>query len=296
MSALSASSSSAANTSFSSTQTSTDLKRCYYCPREFLSSLERCQHVVDDPKCKAARDAAVIRAARKQSAERRQRTPTDDGGAAQTNAPNTAGPHASTGKRKATPESPPDESDVPALNASSEHSSSSKRRKVATPDKEDVPASSAGLASRKWPKVTVEAVPDRDDTPASTEHPTRPVPNTPAPPINNTLPNLAAEPGPGPSTQTRTVPTNRDRAARPRLRRHKGFFIEDFPDPLAGSPISNDRAPPPDLDAHMRSCGRLKDPFNFEVAELLLTTGLTDEAKDQHLKSSIVSIIQRTRG
>ncbi|KAG9079689.1 hypothetical protein FS749_008309 [Ceratobasidium sp. UAMH 11750] len=296
MSALSVSSPSAAGASLTSTQASTDLKRCLYCPREFLSGLERCQHVVDNPKCKAARDAAVIRAARKQMAERRQRTTTEDGRAAQPNVPNTAGPHASTSKRKAAPESPPNESDMPASSGIPGLSSSGKRRKVATPDGEDVPASSMSSASRKWPKVTVETAPDQDDTPASTEHPTRPVPNTPTPPTNDTSPNPGAEPQPGPSSQTRTAPIDRDRTARPRLRRYKGFFVEDFPDPLAGSPISKDHAPPPDLDAHMRSCGTLANPFNFEVAELLSTTGLTDEAKDQHLKSSIVSNAWQTQG
>lgn len=40
--------------------------------------------------------------------------------------------------------------------------------------------------------------------------------------------------------------------------------------------------PATNLDAYMRSCGSLADPENFETAELLMTTGLTDAAKDRH--------------
>ncbi|KAG9085036.1 hypothetical protein FRC06_003764 [Ceratobasidium sp. 370] len=85
------------------------------------------------------------------------------------------------------------------------------------------------------------------------------------------------------------------RHARGGLRRWKGLYVEDFPDPLAGAPISEDRAPEPDLDAYMRSCGTLADPWNFEAAELLTTSGMTDTAKDRHLKSRLCNIIQAVR-
>ncbi|EUC57340.1 hypothetical protein RSOL_219280, partial [Rhizoctonia solani AG-3 Rhs1AP] len=66
-----------------------------------------------------------------------------------------------------------------------------------------------------------------------------------------------------------------------------GLFVEEFPDPLAGTPISNKRKLPPDLAAYMRSVGVLADPKLFETAELLMTTGLTDADKDRHLKSTM---------
>ncbi|KAG9087886.1 hypothetical protein FS749_002576 [Ceratobasidium sp. UAMH 11750] len=71
------------------------------------------------------------------------------------------------------------------------------------------------------------------------------------------------------------------------LRRWKGLYVEDFPDPLAGAPISEDRAPELDKDAYMQSCGALANPKHFEIADLLTTTGMTDEAKDKHLKSTL---------
>ncbi|KAG9080059.1 hypothetical protein FRC06_007126, partial [Ceratobasidium sp. 370] len=71
------------------------------------------------------------------------------------------------------------------------------------------------------------------------------------------------------------------------LRRWKGLYVEDFPDPLAGAPISEDRAPELDMEAYMGSCGALANPRHFEVADLLTTTGMTDAAKDKHLKSTL---------
>ncbi|KAG8728427.1 hypothetical protein FRC11_011085 [Ceratobasidium sp. 423] len=62
--------------------------------------------------------------------------------------------------------------------------------------------------------------------------------------------------------------------------RYKGLYVEDFPDPLAGSPISNDLVPLPELAAYMHSCGLMADPDHFEVAELLLTSGLSNADKD----------------
>ncbi|CAE6534652.1 unnamed protein product [Rhizoctonia solani] len=67
--------------------------------------------------------------------------------------------------------------------------------------------------------------------------------------------------------------------------RYKGLFVEEFPDPRAGAPSSRERLPPEDLDAYMRSCGPLADPDNFEAAEILMTSGLSNADKDRHLKS-----------
>ncbi|KAG9123592.1 hypothetical protein FRC07_014616, partial [Ceratobasidium sp. 392] len=62
-------------------------------------------------------------------------------------------------------------------------------------------------------------------------------------------------------------------------------FVEPFSDPRAGQPINNSRAEPFNLRAHMASVGRFVSPANFEVAELLMTTKMTNAARDAHLKS-----------
>ncbi|KAG8732610.1 hypothetical protein FRC11_012268 [Ceratobasidium sp. 423] len=73
----------------------------------------------------------------------------------------------------------------------------------------------------------------------------------------------------------------------PRNCRWKGFYVEEFPESLAGSPISDDLAPPPKLAEYMRACGPMGNPDYFEIAELLLTSGLSDVDKDRHLKSKM---------
>ncbi|KAG8732418.1 hypothetical protein FRC11_013818, partial [Ceratobasidium sp. 423] len=73
-----------------------------------------------------------------------------------------------------------------------------------------------------------------------------------------------------------------------RCPRYMGLFVEEFPDPLAGAPISNEHKPPPDLGAYMRSVGHLANPKYFEAAELLMTSHLTNANKDRHLKSTIL--------
>ncbi|KAG9121340.1 hypothetical protein FRC07_002734, partial [Ceratobasidium sp. 392] len=154
-------------------------------------------------------------------------------------------------------------------------------------------ANAAGSTSKRR-KVTVETVPDEDDMPRSAgpSTPTIPepsastIPEPSVPPADDeTSPDVEAEPGP--STRTHKPVVGRNRVARCRLRCHGSLYIEDYPDPLAGSPISNDYASPPDLKAHMRSCGTMANPENFEIAELLMTLGLTDVAKDWHLKSTM---------
>lgn len=68
-------------------------------------------------------------------------------------------------------------------------------------------------------------------------------------------------------------------------------FIEHFPDTNAGAPISNDCTYKLDLHAYMQTTGALMDPDNFEIAELLMTTGLTNGERDRFLKSKLVSAI-----
>ncbi|KAG9087127.1 hypothetical protein FS749_003143 [Ceratobasidium sp. UAMH 11750] len=139
MSTLSASSSSATNTSFASTQTPADQKRCYYCPRVFSSSLERCQHIVDTPACKAAREVVILKAMKRERAERQQQAAAKSNGAAQPG----------------------------SLDAADPQASASKRRKVAeeTVPGGDLPASaekSNPLSDGKWPRPTVETAPDQE--------------------------------------------------------------------------------------------------------------------------------------
>ncbi|QRV81052.1 hypothetical protein RhiJN_09067 [Ceratobasidium sp. AG-Ba] len=64
-------------------------------------------------------------------------------------------------------------------------------------------------------------------------------------------------------------------------------FVKKFPDPRAGAPISNEIARPPDLWECMVWAGNLGDPDYFDMAELLMTTGLTNIGRDVHLKSRL---------
>jgi hypothetical protein len=118
-------------------------------------------------------------------------------------------------------------------------------------------------------KVTVEEVPDEDALFPTTE---------PSPPISTEQESLDP-----------TSTTGRYHARSGRLRRHKGLYVEEFPDPSAGAPISNERMSQPDLSAYMRTCGPMADPKCFEAAELLMTSKLTNADIDRHLKSNIVS-------
>jgi hypothetical protein len=72
-----------------------------------------------------------------------------------------------------------------------------------------------------------------------------------------------------------------------------GWYIEPYFDPLAGAPISDEVLPPIVLEVYMHSCGDMGKPDSFEMAELLLTTGLTDAGKNRHLQSVLVSDVER---
>ncbi|KAG8711880.1 hypothetical protein FRC08_015318 [Ceratobasidium sp. 394] len=65
------------------------------------------------------------------------------------------------------------------------------------------------------------------------------------------------------------------------------LFVEHFPDPRAGAPINNNVDETPDLGAYMASIGNLGDPDWFDTGELLLTTGLTNAGRDEHLQSRL---------
>ncbi|KAG8729536.1 hypothetical protein FRC10_003813 [Ceratobasidium sp. 414] len=109
-----------------------------------------------------------------------------------------------------------------------------------------------------------------------TTRPTSTIPPATNPPVSATVPNTSG-PGAPPTTQGATPPGWTD----PRT----GWYVEPFPDPLAGAPISDNLLLPIDLEAYMRSSGEMGKPDHFEMAELLLMTGLTDSRKNQHLGS-----------
>ncbi|KAG9092987.1 hypothetical protein FRC06_011717 [Ceratobasidium sp. 370] len=65
----------------------------------------------------------------------------------------------------------------------------------------------------------------------------------------------------------------------------EGVFVEQFPDPHAGVPISDKVAYMPDIGDYMAAVGNLGDPTHFATAELLLTTGLMAAGCTTHLQS-----------
>ncbi|KAG8709359.1 hypothetical protein FRC08_018382 [Ceratobasidium sp. 394] len=69
--------------------------------------------------------------------------------------------------------------------------------------------------------------------------------------------------------------------------------VEPFCDSRAGAPIDDSRAKPFDLRAYMKSVGHMASPKFFEDVELLLTTKMTNNARDKHLKSRRVSMERR---
>ncbi|QRV81665.1 hypothetical protein RhiJN_09680 [Ceratobasidium sp. AG-Ba] len=93
-----------------------------------------------------------------------------------------------------------------------------------------------------------------------------------------------------PETQPQSQPSNTNVPSLPQSSRGwtdpaTGYFIEPFPDPSAGEPISDDVLPPIDVEAYMRASGELGQPSHFEMAELLLTSGMSNKDKNRHLKS-----------
>lgn len=66
-------------------------------------------------------------------------------------------------------------------------------------------------------------------------------------------------------------------------------FVEKFPIATAGEPISTAAKPEPDLRAYVESCGNLRDPDLFDIAELLMMTVPKGKDRTKHLKSKPVS-------
>lgn len=66
-------------------------------------------------------------------------------------------------------------------------------------------------------------------------------------------------------------------------------FVEKFPIPTTGAPISDAEKPKPDLRVYLESCGALGNPELFSTAELLMMTVPKSKDRTLHLKSPAVS-------
>ncbi|QRV89202.1 hypothetical protein RhiJN_17220 [Ceratobasidium sp. AG-Ba] len=70
-------------------------------------------------------------------------------------------------------------------------------------------------------------------------------------------------------------------------------LVEKFPIETAGAPVSDRRRgrelTREDLHDYLASCGSMGEPDKFEVAELLMTTGLSAKNRTRWLKSSLAS-------
>ncbi|KAG8794679.1 hypothetical protein FRC12_022574 [Ceratobasidium sp. 428] len=302
---------SSANATSTTTRQTTHLERCHHCLNIVPVTSTLQHHIAAMPKCRTM-EQAIAEARRSKRAAQRQAehdsdpsagegVPGDDRSEVVQSTPTSAQPTAaeqapgatqdSTGeparkRRKVTVETVGDEDAPRAVDPQRAPPSS---RPAATASKEQIPASSS-----KRRNVTIEEV-DDEDAP-------RPV-NSPGPSPSNQSPSVApaarapVHPRPGPSNTGNSAPRSPSRApAPPRrpgyregggLRRWKGLYVKDFPDPLAGAPISSARAPELDLKAHMKACGDLGDPYYFETAELLMTSGMTDAAKERHIRSTL---------
>ncbi|KAG9082249.1 hypothetical protein FS749_006997 [Ceratobasidium sp. UAMH 11750] len=69
-------------------------------------------------------------------------------------------------------------------------------------------------------------------------------------------------------------------------------FVERFPIPTAGAPISDKKMgrklTKEDLHDYLASCGPLGDQEKFELAELSMTTGLTADGRTRWLNASLL--------
>ncbi|KAG8734101.1 hypothetical protein FRC10_011942 [Ceratobasidium sp. 414] len=69
--------------------------------------------------------------------------------------------------------------------------------------------------------------------------------------------------------------------------KRENAFVEHFPDRRASAPINDKTAPAPNLNEYMAATGNLGIPRHLDTAELLLTTGLTADGRDEHLRSHL---------
>ncbi|KAG9106332.1 hypothetical protein FRC07_008867 [Ceratobasidium sp. 392] len=103
---------------------------------------------------------------------------------------------------------------------------------------------------------------------------------------------------PGPSASRRDPLPSLSHPAEPQTKAQKRglvlpydkkerVFVQRFPDSRAGAPINTATASIPNLDQYMAAAGNLGNPFHFDTAELLMTTGLTASGREEHLQSHL---------
>ncbi|KAG9078278.1 hypothetical protein FRC06_008443 [Ceratobasidium sp. 370] len=122
--------------------------------------------------------------------------------------------------------------------------------------------------------VSPELEPEHEHEPSDTPHPETPAeqPDSSNPPhYQPPDPRLAGPPVP-------TSPATLDGSAPPlEYDATRQVYVKTFPDPRTGAPINDKVVELLDLDAYMARAGNLGHPEHFETAEILLTTGLTND-------------------
>ncbi|KAG8721715.1 hypothetical protein FRC08_010851 [Ceratobasidium sp. 394] len=230
----------------SSTGPLTYPSRCRYCSKLLGNETARSKHLSKSPGCKANDDAAMEAFRRQQDDARERGEPLDLHAAARE-------------CTQATPAAP-----------------APKRRRVQVEEVPDVDSRQRAPHLDDPPSHSPESPSAMSNTP--TAEPT----STPPPATN---PPMSAK-GPGDSRlKTRSTAQDDTQPVHGWTDPGTGWYVEPFPDPLAGAPISEDLLPPIDLASYMQSCGDMGKPEHFDMVELLLTTGLNDAAKNKHLKS-----------
>ncbi|KAG9087422.1 hypothetical protein FS749_002924 [Ceratobasidium sp. UAMH 11750] len=285
---------SAASNSSAPAKRTTHLERCSHCLNiiPVTSTLER--HIAATPACRAAEQARVQDERHKRAAQWQagqtstlgvgERVRQPEGSAPVRPAPEPAEQARAHKRHKVSAETSSGESASMIVEPSAP---------VARAPSPSAPIATNTQQTHRRYKVTLETIPDVQ-APTILEPRTRialspPAAGTeaPTPQAPRAGANLAPVP-PGRKRKRKKGKGKRSgRRARRGLRRWKGLYVEDFPDPLAGAPISDEQAPELDLDAHMRACGNLGVPKHFETADMLLTTGMTDAAKERHLRSTL---------
>ncbi|KAG8703755.1 hypothetical protein FRC08_002653 [Ceratobasidium sp. 394] len=99
-------------------------------------------------------------------------------------------------------------------------------------------------------------------------------------------------PIPGPANDPSRADKARNKAKRSASSgTSRGSFVEEFPIPTAGAPVSSEKKgrdlSKEDLRDYLASCGKMGEPAKFEVAELLATTGLTAQNRTKYLRSGL---------
>ncbi|QRW14314.1 hypothetical protein RhiLY_13313 [Ceratobasidium sp. AG-Ba] len=102
------------------------------------------------------------------------------------------------------------------------------------------------------------------------------------------VPSAPTTPAPAPPVH---APISKSPKSRCVYDSKRHVYVELFPDERAGAPINDEFGQAPDLTAYMAAVGSLSNPDYFETAELLMTTGLTNTGRDEHLKSRLGSWI-----